>query len=195
MAGVWEHTAMMWSGLQDARKRKKNIVTIWLDLANAFGSVPHCLIEFVLTRYAVHPDWIKLIMLYYRGMWGRISTSKNKSRWVKMECGIFAGCTVSGIVFLAAFNIFLEYLDALAIPRYTLSNGVSLPLLRAFVDDLNITTTAVVYGQETLDAVDKILTWARMKAKASKSRSGVVVKGRCLDINPLSVGGEAIPSL
>ena len=43
--------------------------------------------------------------------------------------------------------------------------------------------------------MDKILTWGRMNAKASKSRSGVVVKGRCLDINPLHVGGEGIPSL
>ena len=195
MAGVWEHTAMMWSGLQDARKRRKNITTIWLDLANAFGSVPHSLIEFVLTRYGIPPDWIELIMLYYHGMWGRVSTSKSHSHWIKLECGIFAGCTVSVIIFLAAFNIFLEYLDSIPVPRYTLSSGVDLPLLRAFVDDLNITTISVPNGQTILDAVDRILTWARMKAKASKSRSGVVVKGRCLDISPFFVGSERIPSL
>ena len=92
------------------------MVTIWLDLANAFGSVPHSFIAFVLSRYQVPAEWINLIMVYYHGMWGRVSMSTHKSHWVKIECGIFAGCTVSVIVFLACFNIFLEYLDAVPVP-------------------------------------------------------------------------------
>ena len=53
MAEVWEHTAMVWEGLKDARKRRKSMVVLWLDLANAYGSVPHKLIEFALRRYGV----------------------------------------------------------------------------------------------------------------------------------------------
>ena len=50
VAGCWEHTAMVWSALKDARKNKKDVAAIWLDLANAYGSVPHKLIVFALRR-------------------------------------------------------------------------------------------------------------------------------------------------
>ena len=48
MSGVWEHTSMVWSALKDCKSRKKSIAILWLDLANAYGSVPHKLIEFAL---------------------------------------------------------------------------------------------------------------------------------------------------
>ena len=51
MAGCWEHMSMVWSALKDARKRGKSIAVLWLDLANAYGSVPHQLIIFALRRY------------------------------------------------------------------------------------------------------------------------------------------------
>ena len=53
MAGCWEHTSMTWSAIKDARKHKKSLVILWLDLANAFGSVPHALIKFALRRYGI----------------------------------------------------------------------------------------------------------------------------------------------
>ena len=51
MAGCWEHMSMVWNALQDARKRGKSLAVLWLDLANAYGSVPHQLIKFALKRY------------------------------------------------------------------------------------------------------------------------------------------------
>ena len=51
MAGCWEHMSMSWSALQDARRRGKTLAALWLDLANAYGSVPHQLIKFALRRY------------------------------------------------------------------------------------------------------------------------------------------------
>ena len=54
MAGCWEHTSMVWSGIKDARKRKKSMVVLWLDLANAYGSVPHAFLQ-AQTRKAYLP--------------------------------------------------------------------------------------------------------------------------------------------
>ena len=120
MAGVWEHTAMVWEGLKDARRRHKSIVVLWLDLANAYGSVPHLLIEFALRRYKVPEKWIKLILSYYNGLWSRTRGGDVYSDWFLYEIGIFAGCTISVILFLAAFNIFLEFISRLNVPRYQL---------------------------------------------------------------------------
>ena len=68
VAGCWEHTAMVWSALKDVREAKKDLSLLWLDLANAYGSVPHKRIEFALKRYLVPPNWIKMIMAYFNGM-------------------------------------------------------------------------------------------------------------------------------
>ena len=195
MAGCWEHTSMTWSAIKDARRRKKSLVVLWLDLANAFGSVPHALIEFALRRYGIPDNWINLILSYYNGLWGRTRGGEIFSDWFLYEIGIFAGCTISVILFLAAFNIFIEFLSLQNYAKYQLQNGNFLPLLRGFMDDLSAMTTSVPVGQSLLNDLDRVLHWARMKPKASKSRSLVIISGRCMNVRPFSIRDESIPSI
>ena len=51
--GCWEHMSMVWSELKSSKSNKGNLAAIWLDIANAYGSVPHQLIFFALRRYGV----------------------------------------------------------------------------------------------------------------------------------------------
>ena len=46
--GFWEHFSMVWHALKEARTQKSTLATIWLDIANAYGSIPHKLIIFAL---------------------------------------------------------------------------------------------------------------------------------------------------
>lgn len=46
--GVWEHVSTLWEVIKDAKTSRKNLAAIWLDLANAYGSVPHAAISFTL---------------------------------------------------------------------------------------------------------------------------------------------------
>ena len=186
---------MVWSALKDCKSRRKSIAILWLDLANAYGSVPHQLIAFALRRYGVPEDWINLVLNYYDGLWSRSTTSSATSHWFRYELGIFAGCTISVILFIAAFNIIIEFVAADKLSRYRLANGNLLPLLRAFMDDLSVMTTSVPDGITACSRVDIVLDWARMKAKAVKSRSCVIKSGRSLHIEPFSVNKEPIPSI
>ena len=45
---------MVWNALKDARAQNSNLATIWLDIANAYGSIPHKLIVFAFHRYGVY---------------------------------------------------------------------------------------------------------------------------------------------
>ena len=74
-AGCWEHTSMVRAALKDAHSKRRSLSIIWLDLANAYGSVPHMLILFALRRYKIPEDWITLVIKYYDGLWGRTSAS------------------------------------------------------------------------------------------------------------------------
>ena len=40
IAGCLDHENMTWEIIQKAKKNKKDLNVIWLDLANAYGSVP-----------------------------------------------------------------------------------------------------------------------------------------------------------
>ena len=44
---------MVWDSLKSAKRDKTRLSAIWLDVANAYGSVPHRLIYFALKRYGV----------------------------------------------------------------------------------------------------------------------------------------------
>ena len=194
VAGCWEHTTMVWSALKDAKTSRSPLALLWLDLANAYGTVPHKLIEFALRRYHVPDSWIKVVLDYYNGLWGRSSSSGSYSEWTRYEKGIFAGCTISVILFLVAFNVFLDYVDKDDIERYKI-NGNPIEVFRGFMDDLSTLTTRVPMTALALDRTNTALKWGRMKLKPSKSRSLVMLKGKVLDVEPFSVDGIKIPGL
>ncbi|KAK0150885.1 hypothetical protein N1851_008007 [Merluccius polli] len=39
--GCVEHSAMIWDQIQTAKREKSDLHVVWLDLENAYGSVPH----------------------------------------------------------------------------------------------------------------------------------------------------------
>ena len=106
--GCWEHMSMVWSVLKEAQSTK-SLANIWLDIANAYGSIPHRLLFFALERYGVDPHSISLIKIYYSGIYSRSFSQSAPSSWHQHFKGIFAGCTLSIILFLAGINVVIEY--------------------------------------------------------------------------------------
>ena len=51
--GCVEHSAVIWEQIQRAKRERCDLHVVWLDLANAYGSVPHQLIEFALDFFHV----------------------------------------------------------------------------------------------------------------------------------------------
>ena len=51
--GCWEHMSVVWDQLKTNKADHSNVSAIWLDIANAYGSVPHQLLFFALRRYGV----------------------------------------------------------------------------------------------------------------------------------------------
>ena len=131
--GCWEHMSTVWSALKEARSNKSDLATIWLDIANAYGSIPHKLIFFALKRYGVHDHWISLVQNYYVGIYSKLFSESAPSNWHQHQRGIFAGCTLSIILFLAGMNIILEYVLVACAPHFITSSKISLPLVKAFM--------------------------------------------------------------
>ena len=49
--GCTEHQFKPATAIQEARKKHRSLTICWLDLANAYGSVHHQLIQFTLRHY------------------------------------------------------------------------------------------------------------------------------------------------
>ena len=45
---------------------------LWLDLANAYGTLPYKLIEYALEMYGIPSQWLYLISAYYDGNRGNV---------------------------------------------------------------------------------------------------------------------------
>ncbi|XP_057299380.1 uncharacterized protein LOC130630000 [Hydractinia symbiolongicarpus] len=111
--GCWEHMSLVWSTLKNAKAQHSSLSAIWLDIANAYPSVPHKLIFMALRRYGVPESWIRLIQLYYDSLWSKSFSASAPSSWHQHCKGIFIGCTLSIILFLAAINVIIECTTAL----------------------------------------------------------------------------------
>ncbi|CAC5421780.1 unnamed protein product [Mytilus coruscus] len=62
-----------------------------------------------------------------------------------------------------------------------MSSGIRQPPVRAFMDDMTVTAKTLIEGRWTLEELEGMISWARMKFKPSKSRSLVVRKGKVRD--------------
>ena len=87
--GCWEHLPMVWHALKETRAQKSNLAIIWLDIANAYGSIAHKLIVFALHSYSVSPQLIRLIETYCKGIFSKSFSESATSAWHRHQRGIF----------------------------------------------------------------------------------------------------------
>ena len=81
--GCVEHCAMIWHTIQEAKVNNNNLSVVWLDLANAYGSIPHKLIEFSLDFFHVPRKLKSFLMDYYTSFQMRFSAGNYLTQWQK----------------------------------------------------------------------------------------------------------------
>ncbi|KAJ3585686.1 hypothetical protein NHX12_014405 [Muraenolepis orangiensis] len=67
MPGCLEHTGLVTQLIREARENKGNLSVLWLDLENAFGSIPHKLVQFTLTKHQAGVETSSLIITAISG--------------------------------------------------------------------------------------------------------------------------------
>ncbi|KAJ3607591.1 hypothetical protein NHX12_024642 [Muraenolepis orangiensis] len=179
MSGAYRCGDTAYSGGQN----KGNLSVLWLDLENAFGSIPHKLVQFTLTKHHVPSRCRDLIADYYSNFRMRVSSGAITSSWHKVEIGIITGCTISVTLFSLAMNMLIKSAEPECRGPRT-NSGQRQPPIRAFMDDLTVMTESVPDCE-----------WARMCFKPAKSRSMVLRKGKVVDKFRFYIADTAIPSI
>ena len=191
--GCLEHAHVIWNSLMIAKHEKKELHVVWLDLANAYGSVPHNCIRFALKFFHIPEKVADILMHYFGNVFMRFTTTNYMTGWQALEVGIMMGCVVSPLLFVMYMELILRGTTNTASGEETRSVG-GLPPSRAFMDDVTTLVQSKAGTQELLDRFHDLFTWARMKAKPKKSRSISLVRGTICDIH-FSIGGNIIPTV
>jgi hypothetical protein len=133
--GCLEHAHMIWETIKEAKKSGKRLDVIWLDLANAYGSIPHRALWFALEFFGFPGKVSTILRGYYERFAMRFTTKNFTTRWQPLEKGIPMGCTVSPVLFVLAMEVILR-VARLEAPSLNILPGMTQPSLRAFMDDI-----------------------------------------------------------
>ncbi|KAL7847956.1 hypothetical protein AOLI_G00226740 [Acnodon oligacanthus] len=79
VSGYIEHTGVATQLIRKAWPSKVYLAVLWLDLANAYGSIPHKLVEVALSRYHVPEKIQNLILDYYNNFSLTVSSGTSTS--------------------------------------------------------------------------------------------------------------------
>ena len=101
---------------------------------------------------------------------------------------------MSAVLFSLTMNMLVKVAEVEC--RGPLSrSGVRQSPIRAYMDDLTVTTTSAMGGRWLLKGLKRNMTWARMYFKPAKSRSLVLKKGKVIEKVRFTIAGETIPTL
>ncbi|GFT93025.1 retrovirus-related Pol polyprotein from type-1 retrotransposable element R2 [Nephila pilipes] len=166
----------------------------WLDLENAFGSVPHRFILEALGHAGVPSSTVSLISALYTGSTSTIRTSAGWTGPIPMRAGVRQGCPLSAIL----FNLSLEQV---------LRTGISAPGFRlygqevkclAYADDLLLLRQSPVDLQDNIDSICNVAALAGLRFKPSKCASlsfNYTGNKRSIDDAPFLVAGTHIRNI
>ena len=135
--GCIEHMQVLQEVINNAKQRKRTVHFSWYDLSDAYGSIPHNLIEHCLKHYHVPQREIDYIMDLYAKLEGRIVTKEWKSELFKFCRGIFTGDNYSPIIFNVVFQPLIDFIKVRKDKQgYALGN--SRVITKPFADDFEI---------------------------------------------------------
>ena len=97
--GCYEHGFVLQSVIGDARRLQKDIFVAWLDLRNAFGSVPHAAVFTALNHMGFPPDLIMMLRNTYTNATTEVRTSSGTTDTIPINAGVKQGCPMSPILF------------------------------------------------------------------------------------------------
>ena len=134
--GCTQHALTLSSLIQMVRRKKHAAHILFLDIANAFGSVPHSLLVSALE--SIHaPQWLSdYVGRFYSGIKVIGTTQHYRTEPYDVNAGVFQGDTMSPTLFLLVFRQCLMYLET------EKSYGIAFkeePIVSlAFADDLTL---------------------------------------------------------
>ena len=154
--GCFEHNFVLQEVIRNARARKAELVIGWLDLSNAFNSVPHSSILRAFELHGLPPKAINVIRNMYSGVTTRVRTRDGLTAPIAIQSGVRQGCPLSPDVFNLTLEVVLREIQRTG-EGYVLGGRRHTTL--AYADDLAVIS-------DSPDGMMRLLAAAERGARA-----------------------------
>ena len=122
---------------------KTELHVILLDHANAYSSVLHHLNRMALEFFNFSSKVGEIIMKYFNSVFMKYTVKDYATKWLALEIVIMMGCVISLLLFVLAMELILRG-AANTSKRVMKNEHLTLPLSRAFMDDITILTPSQI---------------------------------------------------
>mgnify|MGYP001793177879 CR=1 FL=1 len=199
--GCAEHIFCLQAALEDSRRHHKNIYVAWLDLRNAFGSVPHSTLLEMLTSVGIPRDIREIVSDIYTSSTFQVRTCTGLSETISQESGVRQGCPLSAIIFNIVMEGFIRGANACDDEHeYSFARHPSMGIrILAYADDVALTASSRHGLQTLLDAMTDFANWAGLRFRPEKCATLAVEYGansvRVMPSDPFLCQNNSLPVL
>jgi hypothetical protein len=174
--GTGEHTFLLRNAIHQATNLKKEVAVAWLDLTNAFGSIPHDAIIQSLQGFSFPDEFVKIVRNLYTDTSTTVRTEGYITEAIPVQSGVKQGDPLSPILFNLAIEPIIRKLKSIFDDPLKL-HDVPIQLL-AFADDLALLAKSSEELQSMLDTINKLAKNRGLKFNAKKCASLHIAKGQ-----------------
>ncbi|GIX68893.1 retrovirus-related Pol polyprotein from type-1 retrotransposable element R2 [Caerostris darwini] len=180
---VLEHNFVLQRRIEKARSSKSHLCVAFLDISNAFGSLPHSAIRDCLQAIGVGDTFLHLVLEAYSS----ILTADTRTESIKISCGVKQGCALSGLLFNLCIDPVLRAIQGDAAEHRVL----------AFADDLVLLADSADQLQANLHRVNDLLHQISLSLNPAKCKSLHICAGVPAGVRntSFSINGLPIPAM
>lgn len=109
--GCIKHQCKLAAILAEARKNRKSLAVCLLDLANAYSSVHHSLIQFAICHYHSPPQFCNIIQSLCSDLHGTVVTDDWSTAAIPLELGVYQGEPLLVVIFNMVINTMVDTLQ------------------------------------------------------------------------------------
>jgi hypothetical protein len=172
--GCMERAIMTRELIAHAIHNKRDLHVIQIDFTNAFGSVPHGLIEFNMRCMRLPESQIRTVMKIYEGATTVIAVPTGASTDINWRSGTVQGCPLSPTLFNICLESFLRLMDKNEYRQYAFK--VAAINVAAYADDLILFSETCDGVQAMPDALADFCNYSGMEVNVRKCASVSITK-------------------
>ncbi len=192
--GCVEHNFVVQSAIDEARRTGDELCVAFLDIANAFGVIPHTHIIGTLDAIGLPQQLLTVIDDLYTGNTTRGMSSEGLTEPIPIVAGVKQGCPLSPVIFNFSMEPIIKALNSTKNEKGVRIGGQSVACL-AYADDLVILSRSEISLQEQLDTAVEVADWCHLQFKPPKCATLHVVGKKVDDSLPFNIQGTEITSL
>jgi len=187
-----EHNIVLKEIIRHAKLKHRTCHISFFDLADAFGSISHDLIQLTLKRNYLPGNFIQYISLLYNNVKLSVHTSDWSSNVFSYRKGTLQGDPLSPLLFILTFHPILMALETNTRLGFDLDGTKIISL--AYADDFCLITSNKRSHQKLIQEIKKWSESMGLMLKPSKCRSFSLQSGKPTNVAFL-IGSNPIPSI